>query len=284
MELPFELIGSVPDEWVADLREYADALAAHPWGGSSLARLIVGDVPSSLQTWMPEAEYDHWRATQSVRSVSTGGKSFTARDGRRSAAVPALTDRLTFLHLPCHEMVEAALDARQEGEGYVFVDSTHWGAAHVVWTEYVVERTRRGISSDLGWESSALDNAYIVEQLRAFEAELPGLVEWAVANGADPVESHQHWFELVRMYAMGRGRADAGSPADEEAFTRFFKETLAAELEAHWQDLDDAFRTAYGRPTAPTQELDELVHDGGWRSLYEEYRSIWRYLVDDEKP
>jgi hypothetical protein len=97
------------------------------------------------------------------------------------------------------------------------------------------------------------------------------------------VESHQHWFELVRVYAMSRGRADADSQSDEGEFAGFFAETLGSDLETEWRGLDGALLAVYERPTAPTQELDELVHDDGWRPLYEEYRSIWTYLVEAEK-
>jgi hypothetical protein len=283
VEPPFAIVGPVPEAWAEDLYAFADALAEHAWGGRGLERLVVGDVDASLREWMPQADYDRWRATQSVRSVVTGGKSFVADDGRRTAVVSLLTDRLLFLHMPTHETVEAALDARQDAEGYEFVDGTHWGASHVLWTEYVVERTRCGIARSLGWDYSALDNGFVVESLRDFEQNLPAMVWWAVAKGADPMESHQHWFELVRVYAMGRGRADAGSPIDEQGFTAFFAETLGAELETEWRNLDAAFQAAYERPTASTQELDELVHDDGWRRLYDEYRSIWAYLVRAEK-
>jgi hypothetical protein len=175
VEPSFDIVGSVPAEWVRDLSTFAAALAKHPWGGSGLERLVVGDVDASLREWLPQAEYEDWRATQGVRSVVTGGKSFVAHDGRRTAVVPALTDQLLFLHLPAHEMVEAALNARQDAEGYEFVDSTHWGASHVVWTEYVVERTRRGITTQLGWGRSALDNGFVVEHSGTLRMNCPRL-------------------------------------------------------------------------------------------------------------
>jgi hypothetical protein len=253
VELAFELVGSVPEEWAQDLAVYARALAEHPWGGAGLERLVVGDVNASLTVWMRSDEYNQWRASQAVRSVATGGKSFVARDGRRTAVVPLLGERELFLHLPGHEMVEAALDERQARERYEFVDGTHWGVSHVLWTEYVVERTRRGICNELGGGFSALDNGFVVGQHRDFENALPEMVRWAVANGSDPVESFQHFYELVRVYAMSRGRADAGSPADEKDLAEFAQATLGAELTGEWRRLDAAFQDAYDRPSEPTE-------------------------------
>jgi hypothetical protein len=279
MELPFEVNGPLPEEWAKDLAAYASALAGHPWGGTSLKRLVIGEVDASLREWMPAERYERWRAAQSVRSVITGAIAFVAKDGLRTAVVPPFKERLLFLHFPGHEMVEAVLDERQEAEGYEFVDGTHWGAAHVVWTEYVVERTRRRICNELGWGYSALDNGGLPEHVREFETNLEVLVKWAAEHGADPMESHQHFFELARVYAMSRGRADAGSPTDEEQFPAFFEETFGNELQPQWRALDAVLADAYEQPSLSTQELDELVHDDGWRALYEEYRSIWRYLV-----
>jgi hypothetical protein len=176
-------------------------------------------------------------------------------------------------------MVEAVVDERQAAEGHQFVDSTHWGAAHVVWTEYVVERSRRSICNQLGWAFSALDNGCLPEHVREFETNLEVLVMRAAEHNADPMESHQHFFELARVSAMGRGRADAGSPADEEGFSSFFQETFGIELKSEWQALNGPLHQAYEHPSLSTQELDELVHHDGWRPLYEEYRSIWAYLV-----
>jgi hypothetical protein len=169
MELPFEIVGPLPEEWASDLAAYAAALAEHPWGGSSLRRLIIGEINASLKAWMPAEGYEHWKATKAVSSLITAGKSFVAKDGLRTAVVPAFNERALFLHLPGHEMVEAALDERQETEGYQFVDSTHWGMAHVIWTEYFVERIRPSITNQLGWGFSALDSGCLPEHAREFE-------------------------------------------------------------------------------------------------------------------
>jgi hypothetical protein len=230
---------------------------------------------------MPAEGYEHWKATKAVSSVITAGKSFVAKDGLRTAVVPAFNERALFLLLPGHETVKAALDERQETEGYQFVDSTHWGMAHVIWTEYVVERIRRSIANQLGWGFSALDNGRLPEHAREFETNLEPLVRWAAEHNADPMQSHQHCFELARVDAMSRGRADAGSQGDEEGFASFFKETFRTELNSEWQALDAAVRRAYEHPSLSTHVLDELVHDG-WRPLYDEYRLIWSYLVNME--
>ena len=240
---------------------YAERLSIHPWGGPTVDRLVVGGVDASLQEWMHPEEYEQWRRTQAVRSVITGAKSFIAADGKFTAVVPRFEDRSLFLHLPGHEMVEAALDKRQLAEGYQFVDQTHFGVAHVLWTEYVVERTRKSIANELGWPNSPLDDAGLVQHAREFEQSVASFLQQTKVTGTEPAESFQHWFELIRVYAMSRGRADAGSPVDEAAFDPFFEETLPAELRAEWLALDDALRQAYDRPEQTTTSLDRLVHD-----------------------
>lgn len=284
VQLPFEVVGPLSAEWEENLVAYAGRLAEHPWGGAGLQRLVIGGMNESLSVWMRPQEYERWRASQGVRSVITGGKSFLAADGRWTAVVPPFDERSLFLHFPAHEMIEAALDRRQAAEGYEFVDSTHSGVAHVLWTEYVVERTRKGIANELGWPASKLDDGFLVDHANEFEQSVLGFLKTTAATGTEPVQSFQHWYELVRVYAMSRGRADAGSPADEASLSAFFHEAIPAELRDQWQWLDDALRDAYARPQAPTSELDALTHDEGWRPLHEEYRRLWSFLLRSETP
>jgi hypothetical protein len=53
MELPFEIVGPLPEEWASDLAAYAAALAERPWGGSSLRRLVIGGINGSLSKKPP---------------------------------------------------------------------------------------------------------------------------------------------------------------------------------------------------------------------------------------
>jgi hypothetical protein len=66
-------------------------------------------------------------------------------------------------------MIESVLDQRHAQEGHEFADGTHAGVAHVLWTEYVVERTRRGIANEPGWGYGALEQGLIVEPSRDFQ-------------------------------------------------------------------------------------------------------------------
>jgi len=83
--------------------------------------------------------------------------------------VTPVDDRLILLQLASHEMIESVLDQRHAQEGHEFADGTHAGVAHVLWTEYVVERTRRGIANEPGWGYGALEQGLIVEPSRDFQ-------------------------------------------------------------------------------------------------------------------
>jgi hypothetical protein len=61
-----------------------------------------------------------------------------------------------------------------------FEDQTHTGLAQVLWTEYVVERTRRAIANELAWGFADVENEFVVEQMQDIEREVPGLIRWAV--------------------------------------------------------------------------------------------------------
>jgi hypothetical protein len=170
---------------------------------------------------MQPAEYQEWLAGHAGdRIAATGAKAFVAKDGLRTAAVLPLTDRFSFLLFACHEMVEASLDRRHEAEGHDFNERTHTSLAHVLWTEYVVERTRRTIANELGWGFADVENGFVVEQMQDIENELPDLVQWAVRHNEPPQRIFQLWYEMARVYAMTVARADAGSVGAQEEVGR----------------------------------------------------------------
>jgi hypothetical protein len=283
MAAPFEIIGSAPDQsWVDDdLVAFADGLKSAPWGGAGYDRLVIGDIGTSLRRWMQPEQYQKWRAGHAGGRIgATGAKAFVAHDGVRTAAVLPLEDRWSFLMFACHEMIETALDRRQDEEGHEFNEMTHTSLAHVLWTEYVVERTRRTIANELGWSYAEVENGFVVEQMQDIETELPDLIQWAVQHNEPPQRITQHWYEMARVYAMALGRADAGCPADESQVQRFKERPLVVESIAGWVALDQSLRDAYGRPTEKAEILDQLVRNEGWILLYEEMTKFWNARYD----
>jgi hypothetical protein len=278
MGVAFRVVGEVPDQaWLDDdLAAFAERLKAMPWGGDGYDRLVIGDINASLREWMKPAEYKEWQAGHTGgRIAATGAKAFIAHDGLRTAAVLPLSEQFSFLMFACHEMVEAVLGRRHDAEGHQFKEQTHTSLAHVLWTEYVVERTRRVIANQLDWGYAEVENGFVVEQMQDIENELPDLIQWAVQHNEPPQRLFQHWYEMARVYAMTLGRGDAGSPQPQEELRRFKEKPLVTESSAGWGALDQALRDAYDRPTEPAYALDQLVRNEGWMPLYEAMTVFW---------
>ena len=269
-----EIYGSLPNDWVTDIAAYSAQLLVHVWGGHALERLVIGEVGESLREWLPDEEFRTWEAQLEGRMTSTGAKAFLAKDGRPTAVVAPYTDRLVFLELVGHEMVELVLDQRHKQEGHAVQDRTHAGASHVLWTEYVAERTRRSIANELGWGYSPLETGLMLDSLRDFEAELPTLIAAAETDGAVQ-RAAQYWFDIARYYCMSLGRSDAGCDPDDRAQREFRRESLTVESDDGWRDFDGALREAYELPDRSATELDELVADDGWRSLHCQFRTLF---------
>ena len=269
-EPPFEVVGPVSPETIADLFRVADGLARHPWGGPTLQLLLSGDLLELLRSYMPRWRFAEWeQGYRGGRIARTGAINFIAADGRRAAAVPNVPDRATFLMLAGHEIVEAALERRFALQrSHRSREPTHTALAHVLWTEYVVERTRRQVFNQLDLGHSRLDNGLVSKQIEQVAAELPDLVEWAVARGRMPGRVAQHWGELARVYAMSRARADEGSPDDVADLAAFRTHELVTESAAGWDALDSALRRAYEQPKADAYTLDQLSLTEGWMPLY----------------
>lgn len=286
MGASFAVVGQAHDQrWVdEDLAAFAERLATASWGGAGYERLVIGPVgaglrecmDASLGEWMQPAAYQEWRDGHAGGRIgATGAKLFVAHDGLLTAAVAPLPNRLSFLMFACHEMVEAALDRRHETEGHEFKEMTHTGLAHVLWTEYVVERTRRTIATELGWGYADVENGFVVEQMRDIENELPQLISWAVQHDEPPQRIFQHWYEMARVYSMALGRADAGSPTEQEQVQRFRQQPLVMESPTGWDALDAALRSAFAQPAEQADALDQLVRDDGWEQLYDGMAALW---------
>ena len=266
----FEVVGPVPQEWVADLALVADALEEHPWGGPTLQLLLCGDLLELLRSYMPRWRFAEWeQGYRRGRIARTGAINFIAADGRRAAAVPRVPERATFLMLAGHEIVEAALERRFALQAaHRSREPTHTALAHMLWTEYVVERTRRQIFNALDLGHSLLDNGLVSKQIEQLARELPELIRWAITRRQIPGRVGQHWGELARVYTMSLARADEGSPEDVADLAAFRRHELVLESAAGWEALDEALRRAYEQPTADAYSLDQLILTQGWMKLY----------------
>lgn len=269
-EVPFEVVGEVPDDWLGDLARIARLLREHPWGGPSLELLLCGELPDLLSRYMPPARFSDWKqGYRDGRIAVTGAINFIAADGRRAAAVPVVSERATFLMLAGHETVEASIQRRHDAQGHRFQERTHASLAHVLWTEYAVERTRRQLFDELGLGYSKLDNGLVSKQVEGIARGFPEAVRWGLEHGGMPGRLVQEWYELARVYSMSLGRADEGSPDDRADLTAFRRHELIRESGFAWDSLDTAVRRAYRQPRAPADGLDQLVLTEGWRALYE---------------
>lgn len=268
-ERPFEVVGPVPEEWIEDLVAIADALVVHPWGGPTLQLVVCGDLLESLRSYMPRWRFLEWReGYRGGRIARTGAINFIAADGRRAAAVPTVPERATFLMLAGHEIVEAALERRFALQSsHRSREPTHTSLAHVLWTEYMVERTRRQIFNALDLGHSLLDNGLVSKQIEQLEGELPELIRRAVASGQIPQRVVQHWAELARVYVMSVARAEEGSPDDVSDLAAFRRHELVRESAEGWDALDSALRRAYEQPEADAYSLDQLILTQGWMKL-----------------
>jgi hypothetical protein len=274
--LPFEVHGDVPEAWNDDLAQFAEGLEAHEWGGPSIDVLAVGDVSVALQRLLGPDEFKEWETAiaEGVLPVDAA-LSFNAADGRRVALAPPMEDRDLLFALIAHEMAESALARRHDAEGHEVVDGEATSVAHVLWSDYVVERTRRQLFSDLGLGWSALDRSDLTPQVAAFEQELPELVTWAVQNSDVPMRVLQYWFGLARDYAMCRGRGDEASLGDIEAIAQFRGLPLLQPSVPGWDALDGALRAAYAEPKLPTDTHDQRVLETGWSPLFDSLGNVW---------
>lgn len=277
-----EIIGESPETWRPDLLAFAGRAAAHPWGGAGLERLVVaelrqGAIGHALQAWMDADEFHAWEREQSARPVATGAKSFIAHDGRRTAVVLPLAQHPEFLMFATHELLEASQSAREEAEGFTFPShDVHLANAHVVRTEYVVERTRLEIGGALRWPQSSLDGVGLAEQVATFEQALPGIVGNSRRAEYPPQLAWQHWVNIIRVFAMSAGRAAAGSHVDRAELERFHAQQLIAETVSAWRTAQAALDALWNRPHEPTQTLAEEARQTVWQPLHDALLAVWR--------
>jgi hypothetical protein len=158
-----------------------------------------------------------------------------------------------------HEAVEAALDVRHDVEGHVFKEQTHTSLAHVLWTEYVVERTRQRLFETLQLPASPLHGVGLASQMDDFAQSLPRLAREAARRGALPTVIVQHWYELARVYVMSAGRADAGSAVDEQDLDAFRRHPITVESASGWNAVHRGLRDAFDHPERCVDDQDQRV-------------------------
>lgn len=285
-----EIVGELPGPWGDDLRRFAQLMADHPWGGRGLTRLVVAPlqpnaagegalraaIHQALREWMQSAEFATWEQEQIGRPVTTGAKSFVAHDGARTAVVLPIPQHAEFLMFATHELLEGAQSQREEREGFRFpTDDVHLANAHVMRTEYVVERVRFELSAQLGWRASSLDGVGLVEQVDDFAQALPSISRSGGSGDYPPPIAWQHWVNIIRSWAMSVGRAVAGSEVDRAALERFYAHPLIREGEAAWKDAEAALDMLWNRAAQPTQALDETARHAVWQPLHDELIDIW---------
>jgi hypothetical protein len=279
----FQIVGELPGRWAADLRAFAEHAQAHSWGAKGYERLVVvsteeGAMVGALKMWMPADEYNAWLAVQPGRPVATGAKMFAARDGLRTAVVLAIPERGTFLGMAAHEYLEAAIDRRRDAEAYD-LPTDELLNAHVVATEYIVERARIEISAALRWPASGLDGIGLTEQVDDLSGGLPAMLQHSRRTNFPSNEGWQHWVNIMRVWAMSLGRVHAGSAGDEADLARFRDTELVRETADAWRTAEAALQRAWNGPGLATVELDAIVRDGLWFPLRAAFIAAWQRRV-----
>jgi hypothetical protein len=152
----------------------------------------------------------------------------------------------------------------------------HLANAHVMRTEYVVERTRLEISGALGWPQSSLDGVGLAEQVATFEQALPAIVQ--TSRGAQyPTQlAWQHWVNIIRVFSMSAGRAAAGSDVDRADLERFYAQPLIAEAVSAWRTAQAALDGLWDQPHEAMQTLAEEARHAVWQPVHDALLAVWR--------
>lgn len=244
----------MPQDWLAELDRFVQVLARHPWGGEGAERLIVSDdLASALAEWM---HADEWAADKPAvdayagTELQPGGKAFLAKDGRWSVAVAASSEKELFLMTAGHELIEAALEQRQRDAGEIWQGQSVLGLSHLVWSEYVVERTRTEIGRELGFEPASQETNRALLRTAAHTQRL------ALSAGA---VSPQSWVDLMLMWARVLGRVDGGHELEARDVQAFYAHGMMSSVAPGWQSLHESLREVFESPGTPSPAIDQAV-------------------------
>jgi hypothetical protein len=248
-----EVYSDVPPDWRADLEAFTERLTSHAWGGDVDVRLVVADdVAAALEEWMRPDEWTKERDALALygEALMVGGKAFLARDGRWTIAITRPDEKDLFLMLVGHELVEVAIEQRQHASGEDWDGVSPEAQAHILWSEYVVERVRAEIARELGFEASSQETCRALLKTLTLAAK-PALTTGFIRK--------QAWHDLMLMWARVLGRTDGGRQEEAADLETFYAHPVMAEVTAHWTSLAGTLRKVFERPEASSVELDRLV-------------------------
>ena len=273
-----EIVGD-PDPCVAeDLAAFADLAAEHPWAGEAVGRMVVAKpdpagLPATMRRalaqWMPRPDFERWEAEQAGRPVATAGKVFTAQDGVPTAVVfPVPAHASVFLATAAHELLELCHRNRTPRNlGRNDARCAHGG---VLADEYVIERVRIEIATELGWQASPVDaRTGLVFQTNA----VVDLLRRPPFEGVPTNEFWQHWVNIARVWAMTSGRADAGAGAESDDLIAWGDHPLIAD--AGWSPARESLRMLYGQPELARDSFVDIATARIWDPIEMYGRRAW---------
>ena len=238
------------------LEAFDAALARHPRGGPAEGRLVVAQpqpgglrptMERALRTYMKPEDYVAWRQQQVARPVATAGKTFVAKDAVITACVCPMPETSALLGIAAHELIETAHLAAQRRAGARPLEAHEINGTTLA-DEYIADRLRIELATELGWPRSSLDtNVGLVSQTNDIEA----LLSRPPYDGLPTTEFWQHWMNLARVWAMVSGRADAGGRTEAQELERWADHHLIAD--GGWQPVRQTLRRLYG-PPEPSRE------------------------------
>jgi len=270
-----EVIGPA-SSWLSErVQTFCESLAGTAWGDVPPARLLIAqDLAVALRRYLPADRYQAWERRQRDRgNQATGvGTGFVASDGVPTAVVVALpesTNRADLLSLCCHELGELSIEATG-GEDRETMDAAMSG---LIWSEHVVERRRAEVFTPQRWPRSVMDRSFLSRLRKDYQADFPGLIQWAVRNDAVPDQMYGHWQIITREAVCAYGRAQGGN-LDEEREIEAFLGLQPDDLTRAWLDLMIVCDRAFASPQLDRDELDAIGQEG-WHRVYEALRSRW---------
>jgi hypothetical protein len=253
-----EITGALQPGQRDSLEAFADALEQHPRRAAADGRLVVAEphpgglqptIQRVLRLYMKPDEYEAWWQQQAGRPVATAGKTFVAQDEVITACVIPHPEISILLGYASHELIEIAHLAAERQEGTRPLED-HEVNGTTIADEYVAERLRIEIATQLGWPRSPLDrDPGLVPQTD----DIQGVLSRPPYDGPPTMEFWQHWANLARVWAMVAGRADAGAQEEEQELIRWLGHRLIADQ--GWQPVRHALQDLYGPPEPDREQF-----------------------------
>jgi hypothetical protein len=272
-----EIHGPIDQADRDELGRFIAATAQSPWCADTDARLVVAEpnfrgleatMRAELRKWMHAAEFRRWEAQQVGRPVATAGKTFVAEDGVPTAVVcPIPGDCAIFLALASHEVIELCRVA--QAETVPFPDDGPTANGTVIADEYINERVRIGVATDLGWPRSTIDvePGLIAQTDDVMRATQP------MRGDFPPPEFWLYWANLARVWAMVAGRADAGGRQEANHLEAWAKHEIAADR--GWSAARRNLQILFGEPGLDRVRFMDEARDSIWEPIEYYGRAVW---------